>query len=131
MATQNNNTSDTPKAVQNEFNTFMALRTRGVDKDTAFRAADHVRRATNTGGDKGATAAVVQILLWLGAGILVLVLAIGLAQYANAAAPANRIHLPSVSQRCNPCTSSVPYPTPTATPFINKPPMPTAEARHE
>ena len=37
------------------------------------------------------------------------------------------IYLPSVSQRCNPCTSSVPYPTPTATPVINEPPMPTAQ----
>ena len=127
----NNNTTDTPKAVQNEFNTFMALRERGVDKDTAFRAADHVRRATNTGGDKGATSAAVQILLWLGAGILVIVLAIGYAQYANAATLDKIIYMPNVSQHCNPCVSSGPYPTPTATPFINEPPMPTAEANHE
>lgn len=35
-------------------------------------------------------------------------------------------YLPSVSQRCgNPCAHSIPYPTPTATPFINEPPVPT------
>lgn len=38
---------------------------------------------------------------------------------------ANDIHLPVIAQRCNPCRHSIPYPTPTATPFINEPPMPT------
>lgn len=42
---------------------------------------------------------------------------------------ANDIYLPVVAQRCNPCSSSIPYPTPTATPFINEPPVPTTEAK--
>lgn len=135
MSNSNNNTqNDTPQAVRNEFNTFMSLREKGVNKDTALRAADHMRRATNEGGEKGAMTAAAQILVWIGAGLLVIVLAIGLAQYANAAAPAkpataNIIGLPVVSSNCRiKCSSSVPMPTLTPTPVINEPPMPTAGA---
>lgn len=123
----NHNTTDTPKAVQNEFDTYMTLRERGIDKDTALRAADHIRRATNANGDKGATTAAVQILRWLGLFLFIIVLLLGYTNYASA----NTIYMPRIAQRCNPCSSSVPYPTPTATPFINEPPMPTMEASHE
>jgi len=128
MSTSNNNTpTDTPQAVRNEFNTFMSLRERGVDKDAAFRAADHVRRATNQGGDKGAVTAAVQVLRWLGFFVGVVIIVLGAAQLAMAAAPANTINLPVVSSNCRiKCSSSVPYPTPTATPFINEPVTPPA-----
>lgn len=123
MSTSNNNTTDTPQAVANEFNTFMSLREKGVDKDKAFRAADHVRRATNEGGEKGAMTAAAQILLWLGAGLLVIVLVIGCTQYASA----NVITLPVVSSDCRyRCSSSVPMPTITPTAIVGVPPVPMA-----
>jgi len=115
----NNNTTDTPAAVQNEFNTYMTLREKGVDKDTAQRAADHVRRATNEGGDKGATSAAVQVLRWLGLFALIVVLLIGYANYASA----NTIYMPTVSSDCRyRCSSSIPMPTATSTPDIGEPP---------
>lgn len=137
MSNSQNNTTDTPQAVQNAFDTFMALRERGVDKDVAFRASDHMKLATNKGGDKGAMAAAAQILVWLGAGLLVIALVIGLTQPVSAAAPsktasarssANIITLPYVAQRCNPCSSSIPMPTLTPTPDVGEPPMPIAPA---
>jgi len=128
---QNSTPTDTPQAVQNGFNTFMALRERGVDKDTAFRASDHVVLATNQGGDKGAMAAVASIIVWLALGLLVIAFVLAYTQYASAAspaaAPANIIHLPTLVKNCRiKCSSSVPYPTPTATPFINEPVTPPA-----
>ena len=57
-----------------------------------------------------------------GIGFLVVLAIVLLISVANA----QTIYLPSVSQRCgNPCAHSIPYPTPTATPFINEPPVPT------
>ena len=124
---QNNTPTDTPQAVQNGFNTFMALRERGVDKDTAFRASDHVVLATNQGGDKGATSAAVQVLRWLGLFLFVVVLLLGYANYVSATAQASTIHLPRLGKDCRiKCSSSVPYPTPTATPFISEPVTPSA-----
>lgn len=128
---QNNTPTDTPQAVLNEFQTYMTLREAGVDLDNAQRGADHVRRATNKGGDKGATTAAVQVLRWLGLFTVIIVIVLGVASYASAAAPAtaaaNMIHLPVVSSDCRiKCSSSMPYPTPTATPFVNEPPMPPA-----
>lgn len=123
----NNNTTDTPAAVQNEFNTYMTLREKGVDKDTAQRAADHVRRATNAGGDKGATTAAVQVLRWLGLFALIVILLIGYTNYASA----DTIYMPTVSNDCRyRCSSSIPMPTPT--PDIGEPPappMPTVEVQ--
>lgn len=130
MSNSNNNTqTDTPQAVLNEFQTFMSLRDRGVDKDQAFRAADHVRRATNEGGDKGAAAAARSVLIWLGLGVVVLASVIAYTQNANAAAPsappANMIHLPILGRDCRriTCSSSVPMPTLTPTASI-APPVP-------
>lgn len=114
----NNNTIDTPAAVQNEFNTYMALREQGVDKDNAQRAADHVRRATNEGGDKGATTAAVQVLRWLGLLALIVILLIGYINYASA----NTIYMPTLGNDCRyHCSSSIPMPT--LTPDIGEQPM--------
>ena len=124
MSTSNTTTTDTPQAVLNEFQTYMTLRDAGVDPDNAQRGADHVRRATNEGGDKGATSAAVQVLRWLGLFAVIALIVLGIAQYANAAAPANMIHLPVVGNDCRyRCSSSVPYPTLIPTPVINEPPM--------
>lgn len=125
MSNTDDNTTQTDQGAQNAFNTYMALRERGIDKDKAFRASDHIKIATNKDGDKGAAAAAVQILRWLGLFALIIVLLIGYANYASA----NTIYMPSVAQRCNPCAHSIPMPTATATPVINEPPMPTAEVQ--
>jgi hypothetical protein len=105
----NNSTSNQDKAVQNEFNTFMALREKGIDPDRAFRAADHVRRATNEGGDAGATSAAVRVMRWLG---LLAAVAIVFTLYT---------YLPMVS---NPRSSwIVAAPTATPQPEIGDPPV--------
>lgn len=137
MSNSQNNTPDTPQAVQNEFNTYMVLRDAGVDKDVAQRGADHVRRGTNKGGDEGATSAAVQVLRWLGLFAAIVAIVLGVAQYVSAKASAkvvstNIITLPLVSSDCRiKCSSSVPMPTITPTAFVGVPPMlptPTAPA---
>lgn len=116
----------------------MTLRAQGVDKDNAQRGADHVRRGTNEGGEKGAVTAAVQALRWLGLFVGTVIIVLAIVKVASAAAPetvpakptsANFIHLPMLGKDCRiKCSSSVPYPTLTPTPFINEPPMPTAPA---
>lgn len=74
---------------------------------------DHDDNASANGFRVAAIGAFVVLLVVLAIALLV------------SAANAQTIHLPYVAQRCNPCSHSIPYPTPTATPFINEPPVPT------
>lgn len=137
--TQNNTTAttgtDTDQAATNGFNTFMVLRERGVDRDTALRAADHVVIATNKDGEKGATAAAARILIWLGLGVLVIVSVLAFTRPAAAAAPAsapaNIINLPLVGNQCRTkCVSTIPMPTITPTAIIAPPVTPAPPAPH-